>query len=112
MINVVGENGCSMNNKGTIAKTPFASMKLIGNSTDSSDLEGNETSTYTSIQTEYFTSGQRALSEAYKMDEIGHQSMINMGFERTYGPEPVDNMDGKITRVLSRYSRIYTGYLL
>lgn len=38
--------------------------------------------------------------------------MIGMGFRRTYGPELMGNADDSIKRLVSRYTRIYTGQLL
>ena len=38
--------------------------------------------------------------------------MVSMGFRRTYGPEPMFFGDSGIKKLVSRYSRIYTGTLL
>lgn len=48
----------------------------------------------------------------YQIDDASHKAMVSMGFQRTYGPEQQQNADNSIKRVISRYSRVYTGELL
>ena len=107
--NVVGDN-YSMDMSSQIAKAPFARIFLMGNPGRSYDLEGNEMATTMSFQCESFAGGSYALSDVYKIDAASHQAMIDMGFQRTYGPDLVSNNNDPLTRrVVSRYSRIYTG---
>ena len=103
---IVGEGNLSMNASETIAKGKYARLLLLGMPTDRSDLEGDECSVNLSFQTEAFADGIFAQNDAYD------RCMVGMGFRRTFGPETLDNIDSRIKRVVSRYSRVYTGQLL
>lgn len=109
MIALLGESHVSMDAATTAASTPYARITLMGNPMLTTDLEGNECATTLSAQCESFASGQKALSKAYEIDATSHATMINLGFQRTFGPELIENEDTNIKRVVSRYSRIYTG---
>lgn len=109
---VVGKGNYSMEDSSVIARTPYARLFQIGNPGTRWDLEGDECATTPSYQVDCFASGQKALSKVYEIDEVSHKAMTSMGFRRTYGPEPMRNIDSKIKRVTSRYSRLYTGQLL
>lgn len=98
-------NNFSMKNSGVISKFPYASMKFLGLPTGHSDLEGNEGTVIPSIQVDIYTTGQKGLTQAYEIDDISHQALIKMGYQRSYGPEVDDNTDQSINRLLSRYSR-------
>lgn len=93
-------------------KTKYARLFMMGNPTQSTSLEGHECATVLSFQTESYASGTKALSTAYEIDSKSHQAMVSMGFRRTYGPEEVANSEKSFKRIISRYSRIYTGQLL
>ena len=93
-------------------KKKYARLFLMGNPTQSSSLDGSECATVLSFQVESYASGTKALSTAYEIDSKSHQAMISMGFRRTYGPEEVANSEKSFKRIISRYSRIYTGQLL
>lgn len=110
----VGKGNFSMDDSQTIAssKKVYAKLLMLGNPLQNSDLEGNECSTILSFQSESYASGTKALSKVYEIDSVSHQAMVNMGFRRIYGPELQNNADGSIKRVVSRYSRVYTGKLL
>lgn len=110
----VGKGNFSMEKSQTIAsgKTKYARLFMMGNPTQSTSLEGHECATVLSFQTESYASGTKALSTAYEIDSKSHQAMISMGFRRTYGPEEVANSEKSFKRIISRYSRIYTGQLL
>ena len=92
----VGKGNFSMEKSQTIAsgKTKYARLFIL------------------SFQTESYASGTKALSTAYEIDSKSHQAMVSMGFRRTYGPEEVANSEKSFKRIISRYSRIYTGQLL
>lgn len=112
---VVGKGNFSMEKSQTIASTKktYARLLMLGNPTTNSDLEGDECATMPSFQVEsYASSGTKSLSKAYEIDSASHKTMVGMGFRRTYGPEPQNNAEDSIKRVVSRYSRIYTGQLL
>lgn len=111
---VVGAGNFSMSQSGTLAsgKTKYARIFLEGNPTRRSDLEGNECATEPAFQVDSFASGTKALSIVYDIDDASHKAMRKMGFNRTYGPTLIENIDSNIKRVVSRYSRIYTGQLL
>lgn len=110
----VGKGNFSMEKSQTIAsgKTKYARLFMTGNPTQSTSLEGHECATVLSFQTESYASGTKALSTAYEIDSKSHQAMVSMGFRRTYGPEEVANSEKSFKRIISRYSRIYTGQLL
>lgn len=111
---VVGAGNYSMEDSGTLAsgKTKYATLIMLGNPTNSGTLEGDEISTIPSFQVDSYAKGTKALSTAYAIDDASHKAMASAGFRRIYGPEPITNSDSRIKRVVSRYSRVYTGYLL
>lgn len=113
IIKIVGKGNFSMSQSGTLAsnKTKYARIFMMGNPTKDGDLEGDECSTVPSFQVDSFAKGTKALSEVYAIDNVSHKAMVGMGFRRTYGPELIENSDSTIKRVVSRYSRVYTGYL-
>ena len=110
---VVGKGNLSNDESQTIAsnKKVYARLFLLGNPTSRGDLEGDECAT-TTFQSESYATGSKASSKAYEIDDASHKAMVNMGFRRTYGPTRQNNADNSIKRVISRYSRIYTGTLL
>lgn len=108
----VGKGNYSMEDSSTIAKAPYACLYQMGNPGARWDLEGDECATIPSYQVDSFASGQKALTKAYEIDDASHKVMTSLGFRRTYGPEPIRNIDSKIKRVTSRYDRLYTGQLL
>lgn len=101
----VGDN-YSMKNSGTVSKFPYASLLFIGIPGDNYTLEGIESSVIPTIQVDIYTTGQKGLSQAYEIDEVSHDSLLNMGYQRIYGPEPDQNVDPSINRFISRYSRV------
>jgi len=111
MVNIVGEGNYSMTDSATIARTPYATLFPMGSPGNYWDLEGDECATLLSYQVSCFASGTAALSKAYEIDDSSHKIMTEMGFRRTYGPAPIENIDSRIKRVISRYSRLYTGQL-
>lgn len=104
----VGEN-YSMKNSGTISDFPYCSLRFLGLPGGSYDLEGNEGTVMSTIQVDVYTTGQKGLTQAYEIDGISHDTLVNMGYRRTYGPELDQNVDPSINRLISRYSR-YIGY--
>lgn len=110
--NVVGKGNYSMEESSTIAKAPYACLYQIGNPGTRWDLEGDECATNPSYQVDSFASGQKAMTKAYEIDEASHKVLTSLGFRRTYGPEPVRNIDSKIKRITSRYTMLYAGKLL
>lgn len=108
----VGKGNYSMEDSSTIAKAPYACLFQMGNPGARWDLEGDECATTPTYQVDCFASGQKALTKVYEIDDVSHKAMTSMGFRRTYGPEPMRNIDSKIKRVTSRYNRLYTGQLL
>lgn len=112
--NKVGKGNYSMSQSGTLAsnKTKYARIFMMGNPGNAWDLEGDECATMPSFQVDSFAKGTKALSEVYAIDDVSHKAMVGMGFRRSYGPELLENSDSIIKRVVSRYSRVYTGQLL
>ena len=89
----------------------YARLLYMGSVLVSSDLEGDECATNISFQTECFAKGTKALSKVFDIDDISRKAMVDMGFRCTY-QSLVENADSTIKRVVSRYSRVYTGQLL
>lgn len=112
MREVVGEN-YTMDETQTISneKKVFARMEMLGAPGVRYDLEGNESLIMPSFQVDSYAAGQKGLSRAYEIDEASHKAMTAMRFRRTYGPQTMNNLDSNLKRVVSRYSRVYSGTL-
>lgn len=110
---IVGKGNYSMDRSQTLAsnKTQYARLYMLGNPLVRGNLQGDECATTLSFQVDTFATGTKALSKVYEIDDASHAAMIDMGFRRTYGPELTDNADNSIKRLVSRYSRVYTGYI-
>ena len=111
---VVGKGSFSNDESQTVAsnKRVYARLFLLGNPTSRGNLEGDECATTPSFQSESYATGSKASSKVYEIDDASHKAMVGMGFRRIYGPVRQNNADNSIKRVVSRYSRIYTGTLL
>ena len=97
----------SMENSTVVAQIPAATLYFTGLPTTDSDLEGNEASVTPTIQVDIYTKGQKALSEAYDIDDVSHETLVrNFGFRRSYGPELIQSTDPSIKRLVSRYTRL------
>ena len=97
----------SMENSTVVAQIPAATLYFTGLPTTDSDLEGNEASVTPTIQVDIYTKGQKALSEAYDIDDVSHETLVrNFGFRRSYGPELIQSTDPSIKRLTSRYTRV------
>lgn len=97
----------SMENSTVVAQIPAATLYFTGLPTTDSDLEGNEASVTPTVQVDIYTKGQRALSEAYDIDDVSHETLVrNFGFRRSYGPELIQSTDPSIKRLTSRYTRV------
>lgn len=111
MKKVVGKGHYSMDDSATIATTPYAKLRMLGNPGRKWDLEGNESATTVTFEVQSFADGQTAIGDAYDIDAESHKVMSGMRFRRTYGPQLITNANTSIKRVVSRYSRVYSGYL-
>ena len=100
------EDNCSMENSTVVAQIPAATLYFTGLPTTDSDLEGNEASVTPTVQVDIYTKGQRALSQAYEIDEVSHETLTKMGFRRVTGAELIQSTDQSIKRLTSRYSRV------
>ena len=97
----------SMENSTIVAKIPAATLYFQGLPTADGDLEGNEASVTPTIQVDIYTKGQKALSQAYEIDDVSHETLVrNFGFRRSYGPELIQSTDPSIKRLTSRYTRV------
>ena len=97
----------SMENSTIVAQIPAATLYFTGLPTTDSDLEGNEASVTPTAQVDIYTKGQRALSQAYEIDEVSHGVLNGVyGFRRSYGPELIQSTDPSIKRLVSRYTRL------
>ena len=101
----VGDN-YSMENSSVINHLPYTSLYFLGLPGDSYDLEGNEGTVMPTLQVDIYTNGQRALTKAYEIDSTSHETLIDMGYRRTTGPELIQSTDPSIKRLVSRYSRV------
>lgn len=102
------KNNYSMENSTVVAELPAATLFFQGLPTTDSDLMGTEASITPTIQVDIYTKGQRALTQAYQIDEVSH-SVLNgvYGFRRSYGPELIQSTDPSIKRLTSRYTRLF-----
>lgn len=105
---MVGGN-YSMENSTVVSELPYASMYFVGLPSEGMDLEKNESGVVATVQIDIFANGQKAVSSAYSIDEKSHSAMTKMGYERTQGPEMIQNIDPSIKRLTSRYRRTF-GY--
>lgn len=104
---IVGEN-CSMENSATVAKLPYATLYFQGVITTDSDLQGNESSITPTLQVDIYIKKQRALYQAYEIDEASHKVLNGIyGMRRSYGPELIQSTDPSIKRLTSRYTRLF-----
>ena len=102
----VGDN-YSMENSSVINSLPYASLYFLGLPGNSYDLEGDEGTVMPTLQVDIYTNGQRALTKAYEIDAVSHETLVReMGYRRTAGPELIQSTDPSIKRLVSRYSRV------
>ena len=109
---VVGEEGYSIGDSITANKAPYARIFVSGLYTINTDLRGNEVEQQIEIQSESYATGQTAVKDVYELDQVQRDSFISMGFRCVYGPVLMDNIDSRLRRLVTRYSRRYTGQLL
>lgn len=102
-------NNYSMENSGTVSKFPYCSLYFLGVPGDTYTLECDEGTVVPTLQVDIYTSGQKALTKAYEIDEVSHETLVRMGYIRNYGPELSQNTDPSIKRLISRYTRVW-GY--
>lgn len=101
--------GYSMENSATVTKLPYATMYFTGIPGSDWDLKGDEAAVTPTAQIDIYTKGQRALTQAYEIDDLSHACLTSMGFRRSMGPELIQSTDPSIKRLTSRYTRI-VGY--
>lgn len=99
-------NNYSMDDSSTISKFPYASLYFLGLPTDTATLEGDEGTVLATLQASVYTTGQRALTQAYEIDEVSHETLVRLGYRRSTGPDLDMNTDPSIKRLISRYSRV------
>lgn len=99
----------SMENSTVVNSLPYATLFFNGIPGNTWDLEGDELAVIPTLQVDIYTKGQRALTEAYSIDELSHSSLVGMRFRRSYGPELIQSTDPSIKRLTSRYTRV-VGY--
>ena len=99
-------NNYSMDDSSTVSKFPYSSLYFLGLPTDTATLEGDEGTVLATLQVSVYTTGQRALTQAYEIDEVSHETLVRMGYRRNYGPELNQSTDPSIKRLTSRYSRV------
>ena len=101
----VGDN-FSMENSTVINDLPYASLFFLGLPSSGSTLEGGESGVSPTVQVDIYTTGQRALSNAYEIVNVSHNTLLQIGFQRNYGPELIQSTDPSVKRLTSRYERI------
>ena len=97
----------SMENSTVVNSLPYATLFFNGIPGNTWDLEGDELAVIPTLQVDIYTKGQRALTEAYSIDELSHSSLVGMRFRRSYGPELIQSTDPSIKRLTSRYTRLF-----
>ena len=95
-----------MGNSSVINSLPYASLYFIGLPGNSYDLAGDEGTVMPTLQVDIYTNGQRALTKAYEIDAVSHETLIGMGYRRVSGCELIQATDPSIKRLTSRYSRV------
>ena len=70
----VGDN-FSMENSTVINDLPYASLFFLGLPSAGSALEGGESGVSPTVQVDIYTTGQRALSNAYEIDNVSHNTL-------------------------------------
>lgn len=101
----VGDN-YSMENSETVSSLPYCSLYFLGVNGNTYDLDGAEGTVIPTLQVDIYTTGQKALSQAYEIDNVSHETLVRMGYRRTTGPELVQATDQSIKRLVNRYSRV------
>lgn len=96
----------SMENSTTVAQLPASTLFFNGIPGNTWDLEGDESTVIPTAQIDIYTEGQRALTQAYEIDAVSHETLTRMGFRRATGPELIQSTDPSIKRLTSRYSRV------
>lgn len=96
----------SMENSTTVAQIPAATLFFNGIPGNTWDLEGDESTVIPTLQVDIYTKGQRALTQAYEIDAVSHETLTRMGFRRVTGAELIQSTDPSIKRLVSRYSRV------
>lgn len=99
----------SMENSTTVAQIPAATLFFNGIPGNTWDLEGDESTVIPTLQVDIYTKGQRALTQAYEIDAVSHETLTRMGFRRVTGAELIQSTDPSIKRLISRYTRVW-GY--
>ena len=102
-------NNHSMENSTIVNSLPYCTLFFNGIPGDTWNLEGDESTVAPTLQVDIYTKGQRALTQAYEIDAVSHESLTKMGFRRTMGAEFIQSTDPSIKRLTSRYSRVW-GY--
>lgn len=96
----------SMENSTTVAQLPASTLFFNGIPGNTWDLEGDESTVMPTLQVDIYTKGQRALTQAYEIDAVSHETLTGMGFRRVTGAELIQSTDPSIKRLTSRYSRV------
>lgn len=92
--------------KSTPQKMPFLYFKVLGSPTICKDLDNNENAISLSIEIKVYTSGTNAMADAEKIFALANDRLFEMGFDRYYGIEPIENInDTTITQLIARYRR-------
>ena len=99
-------NNYSMDDSSTVSKFPYSSLYFLGLPTDTATLEGDEGTVLATLQVSVYTTGQRALTQAYEIDNVSHETLVRLGYRRSTGPKLDKNTDPSIKRLISRYSRV------
>ena len=103
------KNNYSMENSTVVNSLPYATLFFNGIPGNTWDLEGDESTVIPTLQVDIYTKGQRALTQAYEIDAVSHETLTRMGFRRSTGPELIQSTDPSIKRLTSRYTRVF-GY--
>lgn len=109
MTNIVTAGGTSIakvtsTTNYTPSEFPTVAVEQIDNSDAAIDLENSENGTYSTMQIQVFSN--KSLNDSRNVMGIVCDAMRDMGYVRTFGPEPMLNMsDTKIYRTSARFRR-------
>lgn len=97
-----GAKNFGMVNDGTVAKFPYANLQMIGDSTNITDVSGDECTINLTFQTDVYIDNEKYYSLLYPMDEACRDFFVNLGFRKVGDSMPM-NANG-ITRLTSRFN--------
>ena len=93
------------------AKFPYANFRMLGRSTNGSDLQGDESSIQLTFETEGYINDNKYLT-LYDIDTASTDFFFELGFKKI-GDSPLIKVSDTVTKISSRFLlQNYCGYFL